>query len=127
MTPDLAMALCRFLHDAAAMLLWGSFGFLGVLVPQPLSRMVAGRLAGVRVAAVAVVAAAALAALPLQTAMIGDGWSDAIDGGTLRDVLVATNLGEAWLLQVGASVLLVLAQLAPQGRRPPATALAAAA
>ena len=107
------------------MLLWGSFGFLGVLVPQPLSRMVAGRLAGVRVAAVAVVAAAALAALPLQTAMIGDGWSDAIDGGTLRDVLVATDLGEAWLLQVGASVLLVLAQLAPQGRRPPATALAA--
>ncbi|MBZ9937212.1 copper homeostasis membrane protein CopD [Mesorhizobium sp. BR1-1-16] len=108
MTPELALSACRFLHDAAAMLLWGAFGYLVLLVPCRLADDIAGRLSGLRTAAILVAAATVFAALPIQTALIGDGWADAFDGAMLRDVVTGTSVGTAWLWQAIPSAALLL-------------------
>ena len=64
------------------------------------------------------------AALPLETALIGEGWPAALDPTTIREVLFETSVGRAWQAQAVAAVLLGLTLAAPPGRRPTATALA---
>jgi putative copper resistance protein D len=125
MTPDIALAACRFLHDAAAMMLWGAFAYVWAFVPSPLSGHIASRLAVFRLVAVAVAAVTTIVALPIQTAVIGDGWPDALNRQMLSDVISATSAGEAWFIQGAAAILLVVAQAAPPSLRPAATAVMA--
>jgi copper resistance protein D len=124
MTPDIAMAACRFLHDAAAMTLWGAFAYLGTLVPSRLSKLLAERLRVVRWTAIAFVTLTALAVLPIEAALIGNGWTDALDRQMLFDVVGATGVGKAWLVQMAAAIVLVAAQAARSGWRTVATAAA---
>lgn len=117
---------CRFLHDAALMLLWGSFGYLAALVPRGLSEPAAARLAGLRFAAVGLVLLTTLADLPVQTAMIGDGWPDAISAAMVASVLTSTSVGTAWQGQLAAALILALSQLSPARLKAATTAAAAA-
>jgi len=123
MSPDAALALCRFLHDASAMLVWGGFGYLAWLVPRDLADAVGRRLRIPGILAIGVAAATVLTALPVEAAQIGEGWRDAIDLGTLHDVLFETTVGSAWTVQAVCALLLVVsAMFARQARR---TAVAA--
>lgn len=63
-------------------------------------------------------------ALPLQAAMIGDGWPDAVNAQVLGDTVASTSVGKAWLGQLlGAGILAVVQSLPPR-LAPKATAAA---
>jgi putative copper resistance protein D len=120
-----ALDACRFLHDAAAMLLWGGFAFLCALVPGALAACIAKRLARWRIAAVIVAAATTGVMLPLQAALIAGGWAAAGDPATLHALLLETSVGRAWQIEAAAALLLLSTLAAPARLRLPATAIAA--
>ncbi|MBZ9989528.1 copper homeostasis membrane protein CopD [Mesorhizobium sp. BH1-1-5] len=124
MSPDVLLAACRFVHDSSLMALWGTSAYLAVLVPQSVAEPVAGRLTIFRLAAVSLTLGTTCLTLPTQTAMIGDGWSDAVNGQMLWDVLASTNIGTAWLAQALAGVLLVATQMIAPRLRLATTAIA---
>ena len=111
------LMVCRFAHDAAAMMLWGGFGYLLTCVPQDLARQTTKRLGRLPSVAVAVTVVTAVTFLPIKTAMIGDGWADAVAPGMLWAVISATSVGTAWLADVSMSVLLLLALYLPPPQR----------
>ncbi|MDQ0392704.1 copper homeostasis membrane protein CopD [Labrys monachus] len=122
--PDAALDICRFLHDASLMLVWGASAYLAVLVPRRLADDVARRLRIPAIVAVAAALATTLAALPIETATIGEGWSAATDLATLHDVLFDTTVGRAWQAQAAGAALLFAAVFFPLRIRRKAVALA---
>ncbi|KAA1181185.1 copper homeostasis membrane protein CopD [Rhizobium tropici] len=114
MDPTTALQLCRFLHDASLMLLWGASAYLCLLVPKTLADIVWRMFARVSVAATAIAAMTVLAALPVTTANLGNGWSDALDAGMIHDVLLQTTVGLAWQAQAVAAAVMVGAFLLPE-------------
>ncbi|OCJ02439.1 copper resistance protein CopD [Rhizobium sp. AC27/96] len=124
MDPTTALELCRFLHDASLMLLWGACAYLSFLVPRELANTV-WRMSSIPFFLIAVVAALTmLISLAAATAIIGNGWSDAADLGTLHDVLFDTTVGQAWQAQAVVAVLMLCAFLLPEGPRRLGLALA---
>lgn len=115
MNPDVALIVCRFLHDMAAMLVWGGAAYLAVLVPRRLASEVARHLAQPGLVAIAVAVATTAAALPIEAALLGDGWRDALRPEGLSGFLLETAAGTAWMVQA-ALALLLLAMLTLQGR-----------
>lgn len=120
------LALCRFGQDAAALGLWGAWGFLAWLVPRDLAGPVASRLRRWDAAAVAVLVLATAVKLPAVVASIGEGWREAIDPVMVAGVLGGTSDGQAWSVEAAAAVLVLIGLGAPARMRGPATALAAA-
>lgn len=124
MDPTIALELCRFLHDASLMLLWGACAYLSFLVPKTLADTV-WRMSAMPFFLITVIATLTmLISLPAATAIIGNGWSDAADIGTLHDVLFDTTVGQAWQAQALAAILMICAFLLPEGRRRLGLALA---
>jgi putative copper resistance protein D len=124
MDPTTALELCRFLHDASLMLLWGACAYLSFLVPRALADTV-WRMSAIPFFLIAVIAALTmLMSLPAATAIIGNGWSDAADIDTLHDVLFDTTVGRAWQAQAVAAVLMICAFLLPESPRRLGLALA---
>ena len=126
MTPLAALALCRFVGDASALLLWGASAYLVWLVPVDLAAAVALRLRAWDIAAVAGAVAATATALPLEAASIGGGWYDALDPAVIGAVLTGTRDGQAWAVQVVAAALLVAFRFMPTVTKLGGTAGAAA-
>jgi copper resistance protein D len=122
-SPGAALAACHFLRDASTMLVWGAFAYLSTLVPPDLARQIGRPLQSFRVVAIAVAAAATAAALPLESALIGAGWRDALHAATVWKVLFETSVGRAWQAQAVAAVLTGATLAAPSARRMGATAL----
>jgi putative copper resistance protein D len=125
MEPDAALVVCRFLHDAGAMLVWGGAAYLAVLVPAGLAADVARRLWPCAILAAAVSVAATLAMLPTEAALVGNGWSDAFGPDALSGFLFDTTGGAGWSAQAAAALMLLGAVLVPARRRLAATAAAA--
>jgi putative copper resistance protein D len=122
--PDTALAVCRFLHDASLMLLWGTSAYLCLMVPTALADKVWRMFAGASVVVTALIAVlTTLISLPLATASIGDGWNDALNAGTIGAILFETTVGQAWLAQTAAALILVFAFLLPRHWRRPGIAL----
>ena len=124
--PDVALIVCRFLFDAAAIFLWGTSFFLGVVIPAHLAQEIDNRLQTHQRIALMVVIAMTVVLLPLRAATIGDGWNDAVDPTTLEAVLFETNVGQAWMAQAVAAALLCGTALISISRRQIAMAIAAA-
>lgn len=124
MSPDAALGLCRFLHDASAMLLWGASAYLWTLVPRNLATDIGWRLRSFTILAIVVAEATTVTMLPLEAAIIGEGWSDAIDPSTIGAVLFETTVGRAWLIQAAAAAILTATLAIPRRSRQPAIALA---
>ncbi|MBZ9671543.1 copper homeostasis membrane protein CopD [Mesorhizobium sp. ES1-3] len=122
MSPEVLLAACRFVHDSSLMALWGAFAYLAVLVPQSVAEPVAGRLMIFRLAAASLTLVTTCLVLPLQAAMIGDGWPDAINTTVLSDILASTTVGKAWLGQLFGASVLAIAQCASPGLAPKVTA-----
>ncbi|MFG1456686.1 copper homeostasis membrane protein CopD [Xanthobacter sp. VTT E-85237] len=116
--PETALALCRLLFSAAAIVMYGAGCFIAVVAPPRLGlKMSAAAGAGMRVASV-VAFAASLAWLPLEAAVIGGGWPSAIDGPTLSALAFGTVIGTAWMVRVGLALLAAAVFLArPRARR----------
>ena len=122
--PDEALALCRFLHDGAGLVLWGAYAFLWALIPKQLADHLGRRLEPLRLAAVAVAVATAVAVLPLEAAVIGEGWVDGINPATVQAVLFETSVGWAWMAQAVVALLLAGTLTVPLRLRLGSTALA---
>lgn len=123
MSPGTLLASCRFVHDSSLMALWGAFAYLALLVPPVAAESILRRLRGLRLVATVFVVVTAVLALPLQAAMIGDGWQDAINGQLLSDVVTSTTIGTVWLAQMGGALALTLAQVSLRRLRPVAIAM----
>lgn len=123
--PGGLLALCRFALDSGALFIWGAGAYLAAFVAQPLSRDIWPRLAVIRWSAVFAITIGSAATLPLQAAILGDGWASATDPSIIATILLKTDIGTAWLYQA-AAVLLLLGAQAPRLRRQIApTAIAA--
>lgn len=107
------------------MLLWGCSAFVSALVPAPISKRIWPKFTGFLLAAAIAAAFTTAMALPLEAAMIGNGWVDAANAGTIHDVLFDTTVGWAWQVQALSSVLLCATFLAPHRMRPTMLPLAA--
>ncbi len=124
MDPTLALELCRFSHGASLMLLWGACAYLCFLVPSALADIVWRMSAGPFFLITVIAALTTLISLPAATAIIGSGWNDGLDIGTIRDVLIDTSVGRAWQAQAVAAALMISAFLLPESRRRLGLALA---
>jgi putative copper resistance protein D len=125
MEPDAALSVCRFVHDACTMLVWGGAGCLAALVPGGLAADVAQRLRPYGIVAAVVAVAAMLTMLPVEAALLGNGWSDAFSGDALTGFLFDTGGGAGWAWQAATSILVVVALFLPARRRLGATAVVA--
>jgi len=112
-TPDAALILCRFLFDGAAVFLWGASAYICWILPADLAAQVGRRLRHWYPLATLLIIGATASHLPLRAATIGDGWADALAPQMLSSILSGTNVGQAWIAQAGAAILLVASCLAP--------------
>lgn len=97
--PATALILCRASFDAAASVLYGCGCFVAFLAPPRLGQEISSpfRTAGV------VALLASLASLPIQAAVIGSGWTSALDCATIS-ALSKTTGGTAWLVRCALAV-----------------------
>ena len=112
-----ALALCRFAHVLAAMLVFGSSAYLRLTASVDLRNALS---AGIRVLAIwasVIALATACLWLSLEAASMADDWSAATDPGAVEAVLTDTAFGRAWIARlVLAAALVVAAVVAQRGR-----------
>ncbi|MCW6511129.1 copper homeostasis membrane protein CopD [Lichenifustis flavocetrariae] len=120
--PERVLALCRFLHEGSALLLWGASAYLAVLVPPKLGREIGRRLMSIWIVGALIAITTTVALLPTEAAVIGDGWRDAFRPAIIDGVLFDTNVGTAWIAAMGAAVLLGLTTIRTSPVRLSATA-----
>jgi putative copper resistance protein D len=107
MTPQTMLVAVRFFNDLSLLLIFGTSLFVGVQVPEPLAVRLSHALCGMRRGLALASILAAILAVPVQTAMIGDGWGDVLQTSSLRDVIVSTQVGTIFLLQATGAALLL--------------------
>ncbi len=116
MKPDVALILCRFLFDGAALFLWGASAYLSALVPAELARWTDRRLGAPIRVAVILLAATTAVLLPVRAAAIGEGWPDALSPELLQSMLLETSIGQAWIVQAVLTALLLVVMFASPAR-----------
>ncbi len=124
--PSTAIEICRFLHDSALLLLWGSAAFVAFLMPPSLAAPTLRPFGGLPIAAAGLAVLTTVAALPLQAAALGDGWSDAVNEATVYAVLLESPFALFFQVQAVAGLLLVLAFSRRADRRMATVAIASA-
>ncbi len=113
MTP---LALCRFAHFLAAMLIFGSSAYLRLYAPAGLRRSLSPAVQKLAVAASLTALVTAVLWLSLEAASMADDWSAAADPVAMGAVLIDTAFGRAWTLHLALAAALVVAVLAGSGR-----------
>ena len=114
---QLALVVLRLVQFASAMVLLGSPSFALALVRRLPSDSLARHafeawLHQILLAAAAVALVSAVLWLDLEAAIMGGGWSDALDPGIVGTVLFSTDFGGAWQWHLGIGIAL-LAVLLP--------------
>jgi len=107
--------LCRFIHFASLMQLFGSLVFIRLLPPKTFSQLLVSKNQRLVTISVWVMAITAIAMLAIQAGMMGNGWQDSININVWLLVLT-TAFGEVWrwhMLFAVFTVLLVLNQWLP--------------
>src|ERR1700692_1052775 len=104
--PHVALALVRLCFDAAAITAYGVSGFIACIAPKRLGQAIAPSLNFLVVAASSLAVLSTFAWLPMEAAMVGEGWQSAVDRGTLSAILCDTAIGKAWLVRLGLLLLL---------------------
>lgn len=108
MSPDQALVIARFVVDACALLLWGAHGFLWVGTAPQLATKLQQRLTATISMAVALLVLSALSKIPLQAAILGNGWPDAANLSLIHDLIAATRSGLALTIQVALALVLAI-------------------
>ena len=101
-----ALTLCRALHDGAAMLLFGTSLFAGLLLPARTRAVAFRRVHRMARFAIPLVVATALLRLPLASVEMSDGWRGGLRLATIRDVMIDTDFGRSWSIHLAAVVCL---------------------
>jgi putative copper resistance protein D len=113
MTPQAALVGVRFFYDISLLLLFGSSLFLGFQAPLSLTRMLSSTLRSPRFVLTVICLLTATFAVPVQVAMIGEGWSDALQLPMVRDVMSSTSVGMMFALQACGAVALLCLDFRP--------------
>jgi len=108
---EAALALCRLVHFAAAMTLFGATSFVVALAPPDLARALTPATRAIAAAAIPIAALSALIWLALESASMAGDWSAFVDPQGIGAVLTDTAFGAVWLLRlfVAAALLVALA------------------
>jgi putative copper resistance protein D len=104
-----ALALCRFAHFMAAMLVFGSSAFLRLYAPAGLRGALSPRIRRLGLAASLIALATGLLWLALEAASMADDWSAAIDPDAIAALLTDTAFGRAWVVHLALAVALAAA------------------
>jgi copper resistance protein D len=116
-TPDQALILCRFVVDGCALLLWGAHAYLWVGVSAPLAKRLHHKLRFITTSAVLLLAIAAACKIPLQAAILGNGWGDAANPSLIHDLITDTHTGLALAVQMVLGLMLAATYFALPARR----------
>lgn len=123
--PGGLLAISRFAIDSGALFLWGAGAYLAAFVSPQLRNDIWPKLSFLRWLAIIAATCGFAAVLPLQAAILGDGWGSATDPSIITAILLKTDIGTAWLWQAAAIALLFGAQTPWLRRRIAPTAIAA--
>lgn len=106
-----ALALCRFAHLLAAMMLFGANVYCQAFASPDLARALAPAARRIAAIAIPVAALSALVWLALEAASMADSWSGFVDAEALQGVLMDTAFGAVWQgrLVVALALLVALA------------------
>ena len=100
------------------MFLWGGFAYLAFMVPSTLAGEIAKTIRSSSKLLAIVLFCATLVTLPIQSAHLGDGWTDAFNGEILKGMLLESGIGPSWFAQAAmASFVACAVMLAPQRLR----------
>ncbi|MFS7242189.1 copper homeostasis membrane protein CopD [Serratia proteamaculans] len=108
--------LCRFVHFAAVMLMFGSSLFTALLSPQRLSPYLTRDVRPLLVSCTWLAGLSAVALLAIQAGQMGDGWADTWRLDVWWAVL-GTTFGEVWRWHLGISLLALLSLWLADPRR----------
>ncbi|CAI0725101.1 copper homeostasis membrane protein CopD [Serratia quinivorans] len=108
--------LCRFVHFAAVMLMFGSSLFTALLSPQRLSPYLTRDVRPLLVSCTWLAGLSAVALLAIQAGQMGDGWADTWRLEVWWAVL-GTTFGEVWRWHLGISLLALLSLWLAEPRR----------
>ncbi|CAI2460433.1 copper homeostasis membrane protein CopD [Serratia ficaria] len=114
--------LCRLVHFAAVMLMFGVSLFTALLSPQRLSPYLTRDVRPLLVSCTWLAGLSAVALLAVQAGQMGDGWEDTWRLEVWWAVL-GTTFGEVWRWHLGLALLVLLSLLLPEARRIQALAL----
>lgn len=106
MQPSLVFVADRALNYAATMLLFGGGVFVSFLAPTTLATELRRRFGKWEWVAAIVAFASTVAWLPLQSAIIGETWGDAVSP-LVVELATETTFGRVWCLRVLIAALLV--------------------
>jgi putative copper resistance protein D len=104
-----ALIVCRCIHFAAVMALFGASAYLWALAPAELARALTPSVRRIVAAAIVVAALSAVAWLGLEAASMGEGWADALDPSVLASVLTDTAFGAIWRWRLPLLAFFVIA------------------
>ncbi|MDJ0390953.1 copper homeostasis membrane protein CopD [Roseomonas sp. E05] len=110
---DAAFAVCRFVHDAAVILVFGTGVFVALLAPAALRDDLVRRLGPTLAAGALFACFGVLLWLPLQTAQIFGNWIRAFDVSALIRVAQQISSGRVWQARVLLTFALVVAAARP--------------
>ncbi|MGQ8774432.1 copper homeostasis membrane protein CopD [Serratia sp. NA_112.1] len=108
--------LCRFVHFAAVMLMFGSSLFTALLSPQRLSPYLTRDVRPLLVSCTWLAGLSAVVLLAIQAGQMGDGWADTWRLDVWWAVL-GTTFGEVWRWHLGISLLALLSLWLAEPRR----------
>ncbi|MBV6691367.1 copper homeostasis membrane protein CopD [Serratia quinivorans] len=108
--------LCRFVHFAAVMLMFGTSLFTALLSPQRLSPYLTRDVRPLLVSCTWLAGLSAIALLAIQAGQMGDGWADTWRLDVWWAVL-GTTFGEVWRWHLGISLLALLSLWLAEARR----------
>ncbi len=112
-----ALALCRFAHFLAAMLVFGSSAYLWLFAPRPLMAALSPPVRRLVLVASLVALATAIVWVALEAAAMSGDSSAAFDPGAIGAVLSETEFGRAWLAHLILAAALVAVVLFGPGDR----------
>jgi copper resistance protein D len=111
-----ALALCRFAHFLAAMLIFGMSAYLWAYAPERLRLALSPFARRLALIAGVVALITAIGWLALEAASMADDWSAAVDPDQIGAVLTDTAFGQMWTFHlVLAAVLVAVVALSRAG------------
>ena len=102
-----ALALCRFTHFLAAMLVFGMSAYLWAYAPERLRLAFSPAVRRIALIASVVTVISAIAWLALESGSMADEWSAAVDPDAIGAVLTDTAFGHVWATHLVLSAALV--------------------
>lgn len=108
MSAELAIIGCRFLHVSALMLAFGAASFVGFLLRADRERPTPGPLNALIALAGVLIFVTTIGVLPLQAAIVGEGWQDATNPNIVSALVLETDFGKIWLARMGLALVLAV-------------------